>query len=325
MIDLTGQSRRSAVDSLSPAMEVLLQQQAADWMQGTRRPVHAYLQGHPVADDRRALLLELVYQEVLLRQMRGEMPVAENYAAEFPELSNSIHRLFEIQALQASTDESRQDRAAASGASHEPGSNCKPRESTKTHPDEAPMSSPAPGPDELPSQFGRYRVIKRLGRGGMGVVYLAQDRELDRLVALKLPREEYERHPEALARFQNEARAAAAVDHPNFCRVYEVGQVDDRHYIAMAYIDGYPLSTLIDPCRPMDPKDAVNWVLRLALIMAELHERGIVHRDLKPSNVMVDRRGEPIIMDFGLAPARRRKSRFDQNRPDAGQPPLHGA
>jgi serine/threonine protein kinase len=160
------------------------------------------------------------------------------------------------------------------------------------------LAAPA---DDLPSPFGRYAIIRRLGQGGMGTVYLARDTGLDRLVALKIPREEYERSPDAIARFQREARAAAAFEHPNFCRIYDVGEIDGRHFIAMAYIEGRHLTELIDPGLPMEQERAAAWALRLALALGEAHRQGIVHRDLKPLNIMIDGKGEPIIMDFGLA------------------------
>ncbi len=287
MIDPARAIHRSDADSLSVAMEALLQQQAADWVGGTPQTIRAYLDGDHAALDRRALLLELIHQEVLLRQARGESPELKDYAEDYPEIAESLQRLFEIQGLCAAAGE-------LSGAVGETSS------SDSMHPPAA-LESCTHDADDLPSLFGRYRVKKKLGHGGMGVVYLAHDLELDRSVALKVLRGEYERHPEFIARLQNEARAAAAVDHPGFCRVYEVGQINDRHYIAMAYIEGRPLSALIDPGDPMDVDEAVAWVLRLATILAEAHDRRIVHRDLKPSNVMVNHRREPIITDFGLA------------------------
>ncbi len=157
-----------------------------------------------------------------------------------------------------------------------------------------------PETDDLPSPFGRYRIIGRLGRGGMGVVYLAHDTALDRRVALKLPHEEYQRSPQGLARFEREARAAAALEHPNICRIHDVGRIDGRHFIAMAYVEAPPRSC-IDPDHPVEPERAAAWGLRLATAVGEAHRLGIVHRDLKPSNVIVDRRGEPVVMDFGLA------------------------
>jgi eukaryotic-like serine/threonine-protein kinase len=156
-------------------------------------------------------------------------------------------------------------------------------------------------PREPPEQFGRYRILRRLGRGGMGSVYLAEDTELGRLVALKVPDFGPGEHPDARERFRREARAAATLDHPNLCPIFDVGRIDGIDYLTMPYIEGKPLSALIGPDRPTLPRQAAAVARKLALAMAEAHRRGIVHRDLKPANVMVDRKRELVILDFGLA------------------------
>jgi TolB-like protein/predicted Ser/Thr protein kinase len=153
----------------------------------------------------------------------------------------------------------------------------------------------------LPQQFGRYRIIRQIGRGGMGSVYLAHDTQLDRLVALKVPHFHADDGPQVVERFLREARAAATIDHPSICPVYDAGEIDGTHYVTMAYIDGRPLSDLIQRGRPLPPRSAAVLVRKLALALHEAHRRGIIHRDLKPSNVMVKRRREPVVMDFGLA------------------------
>jgi hypothetical protein len=156
-------------------------------------------------------------------------------------------------------------------------------------------------PRELPERFGRYRIVRRLGRGGMGSVYLAEDTELARRVALKVPDFSPGEGAGARERFRHEARAAAALDHPNLCRVYDVGQVDGIDYLTMPYIEGEPLSALIEPDRPTPPDRAAALAKKLASAMDEAHRLGVVHRDLKPANVMVDRNRELVILDFGLA------------------------
>jgi serine/threonine protein kinase len=153
---------------------------------------------------------------------------------------------------------------------------------------------------KLPRRIGRYVVERLLGEGGMGLVLLARDEQLDRRVAIKLPR------ARALSeigreRFDREARAAAAIRHPNVCPVYEVGEHAGRPFIALAFIEGKPLSELIDPQRPLDQRRAVEIVRGVAEGLAAAHAVGVVHRDVKPHNVVLDERGEPILMDFGLA------------------------
>jgi class 3 adenylate cyclase/tetratricopeptide (TPR) repeat protein len=151
-----------------------------------------------------------------------------------------------------------------------------------------------------PERVGRYRILKLLGRGGMGAVWLAHDAQLDRNVALKVPH--FDRNQgEALERFHREARIAGRLQHPNICPVYDVGEADGVHYLSMAFIEGETLSARIPAYARRPPSEAARLVRTLALALGEAHQRGVIHRDLKPANVMIDARGEPIVMDFGLA------------------------
>jgi serine/threonine protein kinase len=157
----------------------------------------------------------------------------------------------------------------------------------------------------LPKQFGRYRILEQLGTGAMGAIYLANDTELGRQVALKVPHLRRGRDgttPDRcdLDRFYREARAAATLDHPNLCPVYDVGQIDGIPYLSMAYIKGRPLSQSMRRDRPMSQRRVAIMVRKLAQALEEAHYNGVVHRDLKPSNIMINARGELIIIDFGL-------------------------
>ena len=152
----------------------------------------------------------------------------------------------------------------------------------------------------LPAEFGRYRVLKLLGRGGMGAVYLAHDSQLGRQVALKLPSFDAS-ETKRVERFVREAKSAAGLMHPNICPVYDAGQIGGRPFITMAYIDGPSLEAHIDPDAPMDPREAAGIARKVASALQEAHDKGIVHRDLKPANVMMTAKGEPVVMDFGLA------------------------
>jgi formylglycine-generating enzyme required for sulfatase activity/tRNA A-37 threonylcarbamoyl transferase component Bud32 len=153
----------------------------------------------------------------------------------------------------------------------------------------------------LPEQFGRYRIVRKLGEGGMGAVYLAEDSELGRRVAIKVPRFTRVDGRDVIERFKREARAAAALRHPNLCPVYEVGHFDGIHYLTMPFIEGTSLANRIHHDQPWPPAQAVALVLRLAQALHVLHQRGMMHRDLKPSNIMLEAGDEPVIMDFGLA------------------------
>jgi predicted Ser/Thr protein kinase len=157
-------------------------------------------------------------------------------------------------------------------------------------------------PDQLPAPFGRYQLVKLLGRGGMGAVYLAQDSQLDRPVALKVPHFTAEDGPLVLERFRREARAAATLRHANICPLYDVGEIDGTPYLTMAYIEGRSLAeALRGRPGPVRPRQAAALVRKLALALEEAHRQNVVHRDLKPGNILLTRDGEPIIMDFGLA------------------------
>jgi formylglycine-generating enzyme required for sulfatase activity/serine/threonine protein kinase len=156
-------------------------------------------------------------------------------------------------------------------------------------------------PTNLPEQFGRYRIMKTLGQGGMGAVYLAHDTKLDRQVALKVPYFTPQDGPQAVQRFEREARAAATLDHPNLCPIFDVGEVDGIHYLTMPYIQGKTLADAISKDQTFTEAQAAAVVRKLALALREAHDKGIIHRDLKPGNIMVNRHRELIIMDFGLA------------------------
>lgn len=151
------------------------------------------------------------------------------------------------------------------------------------------------------TDFGRYQIGKLLGCGMMGSVYVAHDKNLDRDVALKIPKESELGKPGFIDRFYREARSAATLDHPNICQVHDVGEINNTHYISMTYVIGKRLSELIDPNAPASERKVAALVRKISAAMYDAHRKGVVHRDLKPDNIMVDRRHEPIIMDFGLA------------------------
>jgi eukaryotic-like serine/threonine-protein kinase len=148
-------------------------------------------------------------------------------------------------------------------------------------------------------RFGKYLLEGELGRGGMGVVYKARQTDLGRFVALKMILSSHLAAPEALQRFQEEARAAATVTHPNIVAVYDAGHIDGQPYFAMQYVAGSSLSQRIRS-GPIAPEDAAQLVLTVAGAVHHLHAHGIIHRDLKPSNILLDEAGNPYVTDFGL-------------------------
>ncbi len=173
----------------------------------------------------------------------------------------------------------------------------------------------APFDDPLPDRLGHYRLLRRLGGGGMGVVYEAHDERLQRRVALKVIRNAELYFAGARERFAREMLAASRLDHPNVCPIYDAGEIDGVPYLTMRYIEGDSLATRLDARRralesPISPPggdsarfEAVVMTEKLARALHAAHDAGLVHRDVKPGNVIVDRTGEPMLLDFGLARA----------------------
>jgi len=149
----------------------------------------------------------------------------------------------------------------------------------------------------------RYRIIERVGQGGMGEVYHADDLTLDQAVALKFLPEELSRTPKALARLRSEVRMARQISHPNLCRVYDIGEAEGFQFLSMEYIQGEDLRSLLRRIGRLPEDKAVEIAAQLASGLAAAHDEGVLHRDLKPANVMIDERGQARITDFGLAAA----------------------
>jgi serine/threonine-protein kinase len=234
---------------------------------------------HPAPDvaedrDRR---LAAVLETLLDAQRRGEMPDVEATARAHPDLADELRQLW-----------------ATMMFAHEfaPTADLPTRESRQC------PTTPTNGL-VLPCAFGDYDLEAELGRGGMGVVYKARDRRLGRTVALKVILRGEAATPEQVARFRAEARAAGQLDHPNLVPVYDAGEVDQRPYFVMKYIDGRTLGSMLDD-GPLPPRDAVRLLIPICRAVAFAHGKQFLHRDLKPSNVLIDRQGQPYVTDFGL-------------------------
>lgn len=160
-------------------------------------------------------------------------------------------------------------------------------------------STSRPAPTGV-GEFGKYDLLGEIGRGGMGVVYKARQRDLNRVVALKMILASDWASSDEIARFQAEARAAARLRHRNIVGIFDVGQEQGRHFFAMDFVEGQNLAEIIAH-RPLPPERAARWMISIAKAVDHLHSQGLIHRDLKPSNILIDTEGEPMVTDFGLA------------------------
>jgi WD40 repeat protein/tRNA A-37 threonylcarbamoyl transferase component Bud32 len=252
------------------------------WLAGERVPVEDYLRRYPALAEDPEALLDLVYGEFVLREEVGDKPQGEEYLRRFPAHAAALGRQLQLH------------QALAGGMSESP-----------TIP---PLTSP-PGqrtwagtgvtvahPIEVPG----YDVLNEVGRGGMGVVYKARHRGLDRIVALKMVLHADHAGEAARARFHTEAQTVARLQHPNIVQVFEVGEHNGCPYLALEFCGGGSLAEQLDGT-PWPAEKAAALIATLARAIQAAHDARVVHRDLKPGNVLLSREGTPKVTDFGLA------------------------
>lgn len=245
---------------------------------GHLRPVEVYLDSWPELRVPEATI-ELLEAECHTRATFGQPATSEELVGRFRELAQHI----DCERIAREAVEGREESILGScgGSAGE----------------EIPMRPSTWRPLPIGFRVGRYEIVGILGAGGMAWVYHAHDNGLNRDVALKVPRFSDQ---ECVDRFVQEGRAAASIDHPHVCRVFDAGEIDGVSYIAMALIDGMTLNERLEN-GPLDPREAAEIACKVATAVEVVHAEGILHRDVKPSNVMIQPNGEPVLMDFGLA------------------------
>jgi formylglycine-generating enzyme required for sulfatase activity/predicted Ser/Thr protein kinase len=265
--------------ALGEMVKIDLQRQ---WGRGNRLELETYLKEYPELGNPADVSADLIQAEFEVRKQFGAEPDLDDYVRRFPAQAGELRRLIAAGGSSLLSDDEPQMSLDTTSE----------RERAHTKADR-----------ELPEQFGRYRIIRRLGAGGMGSVYLAEDTRLKRKVALKVAHIGGSKIRHVLGRFYREAEAAAGLDHPGLCKVYDVGEIDNVHYLTMEYIEGTTLADLIDGKSNVSQRHAAAIIGNLALALQEAHAKSVVHRDLKPANVMIRQTGRkaPVIVDFGLA------------------------
>ncbi|MCI0743225.1 MAG: protein kinase [Gemmataceae bacterium] len=279
----------------SPAASALADQ-TRHWRAGTLIPVEECLELHAELRNDTEAVLDLIYNEVLLRTERGDTPKLDEYTRRFPKLADALGPIFEVHqavesggALSPLTPDPSPSRAR--GADTSPTA-----AGLSFSTIDGGASGTAPGAPAIPG----YEILERLGHGGMGVVYRARQKSLGRIVALKMVLAGVHARPEQLSRFRHEAEAVARLPHPNIVQIHEVGEHDGRPFLSLEYVEGGGLDKKLGGA-PQPARDAARLVETLARAIHHAHTQGVIHRDLKPANVLLSADGAPKVTDFGLA------------------------
>ncbi|HQZ64608.1 MAG TPA: DUF1080 domain-containing protein, partial [Planctomycetaceae bacterium] len=256
-------------------------------------------QPSPSADPEKDQRLNAVLAEYLKRKDAGRPVNQKALLAAYPDLSDALQSWFDGEALMAGGV------LATTKLGKVP-----PRSSVRETVRPSTLASDTAS-EFSPRMFGRYQLLRPLGEGAMGSVFLAKDTTLDRQVALKVPKSEGTGNAEFMQRFTREAKAAAALKHPNICSVFDTGEYEGTAFITMDFIDGVPLSRFIGSSKLQSLESILRMLKTIAQAIEHAHSKGVIHRDLKPGNILVDEDFNPVVTDFGLA---RRVESSDESR-----------
>jgi serine/threonine-protein kinase len=263
--------------------------------------VEEYVARFPELDRDSSRLLDLVYHEYLLRRQCLGNASPDDLLQRFPELETELRR--QIQFSEALESMSNENDATGTAIGFGP-----------------PIAPPAPKPAARPSQLGRYQLDRRLGSGAMGDVFVALDTELQRQVAIKVPKNTNSYNPGQQSRILCEARALASLNHPYVCPIYDFGSVGEIQYIVMPLLQGSTLAEYLRQHGPLSTEVSIGLMRKIAEAVKAVHGLQIAHRDLKPGNIMLDSRLEPMVLDFGLVQSDRDDTRLTNPGMIVGSP-----